>query len=299
MAITNSWGYAGTIDAAQWAKLAPYALGMQYGVKGFADWRPTIGGAGDRAVTLAEGAGWGHGVMDVNDAPVTLNLPAVAADSRWDLIVARRVWGTKRTTFERVAGSTVKQIPTRLNTPGTEDEQPIALARVAAGSATVAELIDLRCTPGDSGLGAYDKLALQYLTRPSTRVVVGNVEWRRVVDSMGLPSWAAYDITPDTGWVEGIRNGGWVFGWCQFRRIGSLVFYRINAGRTLGWSATNNLCAIPQGFRPDADHYQGSTHKDGPAEFAFRPNGNVDASGNSNGRTNLTLTGSYPAAPPA
>ena len=205
MAIT-SVGYAGTINAPDWARLAPFALGMQYGVKDFAAWRPTVGGAGDRAVTIAAGVGWGHGVMDTSDAPVTLNLPSVTSGARWDLIVARRVWGTKVTSIQRVAGAAVKQIPTRLHTPGTEDEQPIALVRVVAGSATVAELIDLRCVPGDSGLIAFNELALQYLTRPATRVRISGFDWVRDIDATGNPVWVQPGMDAHAGKANGFQN---------------------------------------------------------------------------------------------
>lgn len=196
MAITDSWGYAGDIDAPEWAKLMPYAAGGQYGVKDFAAWRPTIGGSGDRAVTIAAGLGWGHGVMDTNGSSVTLNLPSVASGSRWDLIVARRIWSTGVTSFQRVAGTSTKALPNRLNTPGTEDEQPIALARVTAGSASVVELIDLRCIPGDSGLLAFNELALQYLNRVGTSIRIGTVDWFRVVSAVGNASWVRTGDTP-------------------------------------------------------------------------------------------------------
>lgn len=190
MAIVESWGYDGDVTAAEWAQLLPYAAGMQYGVKTFGSWRPTIGGAGDRAVTIGAGFGWGHGVVDRNDAPVTLNLPSVSTGSRWDLICARRVWASGgSTTFERVSGTLTPTIPTRLNSPGVEDEQPIALARVQAGNSAVAELYDLRCLPGDSGLEAFHELALQYLTRDATQVVIGTRRWKRRIDALGTSFW--------------------------------------------------------------------------------------------------------------
>lgn len=188
MAITESYGYAGTVNAPQWARLVPYAGGMDYGVLSDADWRPTSGGPGDRAVTMAPGIGWGRGVLDVNGAPVTVNHPS-ASGVRWDLVCARRVWGTKVTSFEIVPGGSSPSIPVREVTPGVEDEQPIALVQIT--NSAVTQVLDLRCVPGNSGLLAFHEFALQYLIRQATQVVIGNVRHTRKVDNFGVAYWEA------------------------------------------------------------------------------------------------------------
>lgn len=249
MAIT-SVGYDGTVTDNQWATLAPSVGVAKYGVAGYSDWRPTIGGAGTRPVTIAAGSGWGYGVRDTNSAPVTLNLSSVPSGNRWDLIVANRNWGTSTTTFAVVEGGSAKQIPARENTPGTEDEQPIALARVAAGSSTVQELVDLRVQPSTGGAVAHDPLALQYLSEIGSVIRIGDTEWTRKSDA-GTPTWSSVDVA-DTGWLTNLTvNYGAHFGQGASIRMrkdrgwvnGRFVVIK-NSSSTFSWTvnAAHELC---------------------------------------------------------
>lgn len=251
MAITDSWGYAGDIDAPEWARVIPLAGGSDYGVFSYSDWRPTIGGAGDRAVTVAAGLGWGHGVMDTNGAPVTLNLASVVSGSRWDLIVARRVWSTNTTSFQVVTGGTAQSIPTRLTVPGTNDEQPIALARVQSGSTTVAQLIDLRCIPGNSGLVAFNDLALSYLTRVGTQVRIGGTLWQRIVNTLGSVVWSTLPVG-DTGWVDitSYSAGMSSFRGSRYRIQNGLITLHVSAQGTIPTGGYTALFPTPLAIRP-------------------------------------------------
>ncbi|MFL2002009.1 hypothetical protein [Microbacterium sp. A1-JK] len=291
MAISSA-GYEGTVDEPQWSDLLANGGGRQYAVADAASWKVTAGTA-DREVRIAVGRGYGYGVRDVSDTVVSLTLPAPSSGSRYDLIVAHRDWQANVTTFTRIAGSSARSIPTRVQTPGTIDDQPIALVRVTAGQTQVTEIVDLRVVNGSL---AFDELVLQYLNRLGTKVRIGVTEWDRDVDSVGNPVWNRTDVTPDTGWVEATRNGGWAFQYCQFRRVGAVIFYRIAAERTQGWGAGDNLAIIPAGFAPDVATYVASSSSRGQGrEFVFQTNGSVDTAIASSGATNVTLIGSYVA----
>lgn len=188
-----SAGYAGTVDAAQWADLIPDAGGSIYGVNGMNDWRPTLGGTGDRAVTIAAGSGWGHGVRDVSAAPITLNHDS-ATGERWDLIVARRTWATKVTCFTIIQGSATKALPERNSSPGTLDDQPVALVRIVGNTAV--EVINLLVYPGDGGAFAVDRLVLTYLDRLGTQVRIGDTLWFATFNVLGQGVWEKLDLKP-------------------------------------------------------------------------------------------------------
>ncbi|MFF2631952.1 hypothetical protein ACFVR6_03625 [Microbacterium sp. NPDC058021] len=204
MAIT-SVGYEGTIYEAQWAEMMPLVGGRQYGVAGPGDWRVTVGGA-DRQVRVAAGRGFGHGVLDNSSTETVLSLATVASGSRWDLVVARRNWGTNTTSFAVVTGSATRALPGgRAQTPGTLDEQPVALVRVQAGQSQVAEIVDLRVWGGDGGTFAHDALVMQYLSRVGTALRINGIDWKRIIDPQGNPAWVSSSPTkePVRGRYEG------------------------------------------------------------------------------------------------
>lgn len=206
MAIVST-GYEGEIDETAWAEILPMMGGRSYGVKSANDWRASIGSS-DRSVVIATGTGFGHGVRDRVTAPVTVSLPAVTSGSRWDLICARRNWNTPATTFGSIPGTSALQLPTRKNSPGEEDDQPLYLAKVEAGKSQVAELIDLRVWGGDGGATARHQLALQYLTQLGTSVLIDGVVWRRTIDADGNASWLRTPVLRQGGQLEGVTGGG-------------------------------------------------------------------------------------------
>ncbi|MDF2918141.1 MAG: hypothetical protein K0S70_2358 [Microbacterium sp.] len=292
----HSAGYDGSVDEPEWSDLLAMSGGRQYGVADAASWRATPG-TGDRQINLSTGRGFGYGVRDLTDAEETLTLDPIASGSRWDLVAMRRDWGTNQSAFHVVKGGTAKELPARAVTVAVLDDQPLWLARVQAGFSQVRELVDLRVWGGDGGALAADPLVLQFLNRLGTVVQIGDVEWSRVFDSLGSPIWRRRDVTEDTGWVDIARNGGWEWAYGQVRRIGGIVFYRAVAGRSAGWAPGNAFGTVPAGLRPSVDHYAISSHSNGEgAEFQFKPDGGIVASKNSNGDTNVTINGSYPAA---
>ncbi|MDF2992095.1 MAG: hypothetical protein K0S37_2609 [Microbacterium sp.] len=187
MAITSA-GYEGTVNEPEWSDLLAMAGGRQYGVGGPGDWKVTPGVGADRQIQIAVGRGFGYGVRDLSDAVATLQLPA---GERWHLITAHRDWQANQTTFAAISGGVEMQLPPRDTTPGTVDDQPLALVRVrAASQIALADIIDLRIWGGDGGALAMHELVLQFANRLGTRVRIGNREWSRVVDSLGSPAWA-------------------------------------------------------------------------------------------------------------
>lgn len=190
VSITNSVGYEGTVDEAQWASLVAAAGGRQYGVLGEADWKVTSGAA-DREVRIAAGGGFGYGVIDRTTQSSSLVLPSPGSGSRWVLIVARRDWQNNETTFDFVNGPTGDAaLPTRQTNPGTLDEQPIALVQVAASQAQISTIRDLRVWGGDGGSLATDELVLQYLNRLGTQVQIGQRSFMRSLNNLGTPTWS-------------------------------------------------------------------------------------------------------------
>jgi hypothetical protein len=190
-----SKGYEGTVNYADWAVLTSH-LGAQYSVFG-PDALAVSFGSGDREVRVGPGRAAGQGILDDNDAPVSLVGATVGAGSRWDLIALRRDWTTSETVPVLIPGSSTKALPaTREDEPGSKDDQPLALVRFAAGQTAPQEMIDLRCWHGDGGVVAKDLLARDYLTRIGTRVWIQGITWVLAFNTAGLPTWV-----PDSVYV--------------------------------------------------------------------------------------------------
>ena len=193
MAITNV-GYDGSVNESEWAKLVPLAGSSHYGVSGASDWKVTAHATMDRGINIATGSGWGHGVMTTSDATVSLQGATVSSGDRWDMVVMRRNWsGTGGTsTFVIVQGTSAKQLPSRNTTPGTIDDQPLALLRFTAGQSAVQEIIDLRCWSRNGGMVARDDLALTYLKLPGAQIMINGTQWNCELDGNGNMSWSTF-----------------------------------------------------------------------------------------------------------
>lgn len=192
MAIT-SVGYPGPVDAGEWAELAA-SLGADYGVFGAGDLRVSTVPAADRTVKIAAGSGYGRGILDVSSAEETVQLDTLVSGTRWDLIVLKRTWagGSSATTIEKITGTSSQTavFALRETTPGTEDDQPIALVQITAGNTVPTAVVDLRAWQANGGAVAADILALQYLNGAGTEVWVGSDLWHRYVDGAGALQWA-------------------------------------------------------------------------------------------------------------
>lgn len=190
MAIT-SVGYGGTINEVQMATTAGF-FAAEYGVLGANAWKVSAAAGMDRGVAIAPGTGYGHFVTVTSDTQVVLQGAPVSSGSRWDTVVMRRDWQPPagESAFVLVQGSTSQTIAAgRLNAPGVEDDQPIALVRFTAGQTAPTQIVDLRCWSGNAGLIAASTDALAYLDRLGSRVRVGGDHWSRVIDGQGSPAW--------------------------------------------------------------------------------------------------------------
>lgn len=207
MAIT-SVGYGGTINEVQMATTAGF-FAAEYGVLGVNAWKVSAAAGMDRGVAIAPGDGYGHFVTVTSDTQVVLQGAPVTSGSRWDTVVMRRDWQPPagESTFVLVQGSASQTIAAgRLNTPGVEDDQPIALVRFTAGQTAPTQIIDLRCWSGNAGLLAGSELALGYLQRLGTRVAIGSNVWSRVLDDQGSATWRL-ESTGDTVGISTNANG--------------------------------------------------------------------------------------------
>jgi hypothetical protein len=218
MAIT-SYGYRGTIDEVQWARMAPHISAARYGVVGEDDCVVTAVPGLDRVLRVGPGRAWGQGVMDElnhDPEPLQVQLPPVASGSRWDLIALRRSWleTPGKTTVMSIQGTSSKVIPAaRESTAGGTDDQPLALVRVVAGQSLPAEIIDLRCWASNGGVQVLNEIALQYLAFPGSMVWHKWRTWAYTRDDRPGSTWNWFKIG-DIGILHGLRNdsfSGWEF----------------------------------------------------------------------------------------
>jgi hypothetical protein len=215
----TSYGYPGSVNSAVLADWLTRAAAARFSVAGEDDWKVTVQAGLDRGIRINAGTGIGDGVMDVFPDYDTRSLPLVASGSRYYLIVARRNWSTPASTnFVVIAGTSARALPTRLDSPGQESDQPIALVRVQAGNTVVQEIVDLRAWAGNGGVEAVDIMGREPLARPGAAVKVGTNVHRYEYDPAngGSFAWKVYALHPgdvemftanDEFWDYAIRLG--------------------------------------------------------------------------------------------
>jgi len=260
MAIT-SVGYAGTVGDVQWANMVPRVGSAFYSVDDYASFRVTPA-AGTRTVQVAAGGAQAFGVHAVSDAPETFALASVASGVRWDLLVLRRNWATKATSIAVIQGGSTKALPPRTVTPGTLVDQPLALVRLAAGSTSIQEIADVRCSVHNGGAVGWDDLVRTYLTQMGTVLRIGDLVWYRVTDSGGAPAWISSDMG-DTGWVAATPGPGWesAAGYSlEVRAIGPSVQARGALVNKEGAGSLGNLGSVLELFRPSRAIFLGAYH---------------------------------------
>lgn len=255
MAIT-SVGYDGPVTDSQWPVFS-WNLVAGYTVGGAGDLKVTAT-VGDRTVAIANGTAVGVGVMDTATSLTPIALPSVGAGSRWDLISVRRNWSTNTTTIVRTEGTALQAIPAgREDSPGTLDDQPLALVRVAAGSATIQDIIDLRVWVSDGGAYAGNDLVLSFLNRLGVQIRIGEHLWSRELDSLGSPVWVSVTqmsvsapVAFAAGWYA--NRGGAIPP--QATRAGGRVHLEgtvdVNAPTSFSAGISYQLGTVPAGFRP-------------------------------------------------
>lgn len=251
MAIT-SVGYAGTVGDAQWAEMISRVGGAVYSVDTYGSFRVTAS-AGTRTVSIAAGGASGKGIYDENPAAITQALASVPSGTRWDLIVLRRTWATKVTAVAVVQGGSTKAIPTRTVTPGTVDDQPLALVRVAAGSNAIQEIVDLRCAVSNGGAVAWDALVRSYLNELGTSVRIGDVVWDRVTDGSGSPEW----VTIASPWatiahISTVKNSGGSFPLSSRPLNPGVLLRGVCQHKTAAFGVSQVIAVLPIGVRPQS-----------------------------------------------
>lgn len=162
MAITSA-GYAGTVNDAQWARLARYH-GSGYAVRDRASFACAVIGT-SRTFSVSAGEACAFGILDTNDAPVTLAPTLPASGGRWYLIALRRTWLSKvsalviiphTTTTTTVPTAAPTTLPANNSAPGSVDDQPLFFvwANATTTSTLVVDLRELPASVKREGSGA-------------------------------------------------------------------------------------------------------------------------------------------------
>lgn len=211
MPITKSVGYPGPItgaDLSYWSN----GLGRDYAVSGPGAWKVTSLTNGLRQASIATGGGSGFAIRDEAGTETVVSFEAqVSGGTRYDLVVARRDWGLKTTTFAVVKGGATREgvFGLRNKTPGTLDDQPIAVVPILQGSDNPGTAIDVRVWQANGHATALDNLVLQYVNNPGSTILIDSVEWHRIVNDDGSTAWRTHTIgsVPLAGVGLALGNG--------------------------------------------------------------------------------------------
>lgn len=213
-------GYGGSVGEANWSTLAPN-LGVEYTVDGYGDWLATTVPLSDRTLALAPGTGTGKGITDTTTAPVSVTLAPVGSGFRWDLICRHRntagAGGTSSFVVIEGTDNPLAVFGSRelFGPTSTEDDQPLWLARVDAGSGLITDLKDVRIWQGNNGAVAragQGDYPLQYLTKLGSTVQIGDALYVRTfaADGVGV-TWRKYSLQPSAAqrrWTAGRGRPG-------------------------------------------------------------------------------------------
>jgi hypothetical protein len=270
MAIISA-GYDGSVDEVQFAQMISKVGTTEYGVSDRGEFRVTAVAGQDRTLNISDGTAWGMGVFDVSDSNVTVQLDPVTSGSRWDLIVLHRDWQPPggATTVKVIKGGSSMVIPARANTPGVQDDQPIALVRVQAGSTSIAEIVDLRVWARNGGALARHDLVRSYFKAPGTVLEIFGTIWISTLSTNGTQMWVNLADIDNTGWMtSGISLAYSTFFWrvedYKLRRKNKRFEGRINLtykGSTITATANDvsgtrgniediKILEFPAGYRP-------------------------------------------------
>lgn len=199
-----SRGYEGSIVAnGPWAEMNQ-VYGHEYVASHYDAGRVSIVTSGTRTVRvnvgpvvkgLRTGIG-GHGVFDAitvaEDITITDALPATG-QVKWYLVAARRTWQTAQSTsVVVVTGTAAEALPTRMTTPGTIDDQPLALVQITGGQTVPTAIRDLRPV-SRNGVYVVDPvsrdLVMAYFNQVGYQLRVGSTTWTRTVTD-GSETWS-------------------------------------------------------------------------------------------------------------
>lgn len=260
MSITSS-GYDGTVSEAAWAQ-ASSMWGAPQCVFEDDDWQCSIGGAGARAVTVSAGTAMAYGVRAINSAPAVVNAASLGSGVRWDTVVLNRLWSTNTSSLLIRQGTSAQAISSAVvHTPGTEDDQVLALIRIDGGSADVGQIIDLRVMAGKVLMLPSDPSVLAYYPNGPAGLIGytpdGN-RWRLESNSgaytwvdKSKPTWNAI------GLPASVVASGAAPAWA---RIGGIIYLRGGYAKADGshfavgggTGGAYSLGTLPVGARPGA-----------------------------------------------
>jgi hypothetical protein len=193
----SSVGFDGTLSEQDWATMASLT-GAQYAVRLAGDFQVSVHAGSTLTVDIAAGTAFGRGVTVVNTAQISIALDSVTSGARWDAIVIRRNWTTNTVTVEKITGTATRAVPAgRNNSPGTLDDQVIALVQSTFGQTLPTAVIDMRVFPSKV-LTVSDLLAITNPAVGMEAVVLGggtkqDTRWRYQLDPTGNAGWARDD----------------------------------------------------------------------------------------------------------
>jgi hypothetical protein len=248
---------ASLVTEIKWAKAHPHIGAAHYGVDGPTDFAVSAHPSTPYAVNVEAGKAWGRGVFDESTAVETVTCDAPTSGTRWDLICLRRNWAPSAggpTSVTSVAGGTLKAIPgDRQNTPGSLDDQPLALVQWTYGQTQPTSIVDLRCWAGNGGVLAKDQLALSYLGQIGAAVKIGADHWSYELGANDIPGWVNEDGSGP--WTALTLASHWVSnGIASARTVGRGAFLHvaIDARYTLGSAISEGMIitSLPVGMRP-------------------------------------------------
>lgn len=205
MALTSVF-YDGPVTETDRAKNRAGA--PDYGVYGGDDFKvrqhPTL----PYALFVGKGKAHGHGVTDTaeTDQVVQCDTLSGAGTVRWDLIVVRRNWqpllgGPSK--LVAIPGGVNTTIPAaRLNNPGVEDDQPIAMVQWNGGLNTPKQIIDLRCWAANGGMEIANEIAFEYLSKPGSAIRFEGLTWRYTLQANSVWAWSAEGFAQNYGAVS-------------------------------------------------------------------------------------------------
>ena len=139
-------------------------------------------------VAVAAGNVTGWGVRVKSTTSLTLALGSIASGTRWDLVYLRRDWTTNTVTIGSRPGTATKAYPAARNvTPGTVDDQPLALVQVTAGQSLPTAVVDLRVFP--SKVFSVDDLLAAPTDLGTDVVLPTGARFHRSNNTSGVPTW--------------------------------------------------------------------------------------------------------------
>jgi hypothetical protein len=279
MTIT-SLGYSGTIAPnVGWANMQQ-VLGSRYMVASHTDCvvSPLVGGT--RQIQVSTGYMGGWGILDQITATETLTLATVASGIHYWLICAHRNWTTPVTTITAIDAGTAlpATMPTRSTSPGTTDDQPLALVSIAAGATNPVVIYDLRAIGGPNIYNMSASLQnlpnwLSYMAIEGSTVYTGNKRWYRSVNQFtGNAFWDTDPeiVTSGPGVSNDVGVNSALTGWTtsstyaqRFSRSGNACTLLLQA------NTTSSTRAIE--FGPDGGVSGGDTAVLTVSQTAYQP----------------------------